>query len=149
MGYINADDLNREKFIRIDNEIYFRTGDYGKMLSTGDIEFLGRRDNQVKVRGKRISLAEIENALISNFPITDSAVLLLMHNGNEKIVAFVTSKHQQSEDIEGMIKRGIGAFLPQKMLPDMLILVPKLPTNLNGKIDKSILQINFINKVYE
>ncbi|MSU55269.1 MAG: amino acid adenylation domain-containing protein [Candidatus Taylorbacteria bacterium] len=149
LGYINAPELNKEKFVKINTEMYFRTGDYGKYLSTGDIEFLGRKDNQVKYRGKRISLAEIENVLVTHFSISDSAIILFENSDHEDLAAFVVSKDNSQESLKSTLKENISKYLPDYMLPDRYFFVDKLPTNLNGKVDKKILLNDLINKVYE
>lgn len=148
LGYINAPELNKEKFVKIKNEIYFRTGDYGRELSTGDIEFLGRKDNQVKYKGKRISLAEIENALVAHFPVSDSAVVLFENNGQEDLIAFVVVKNNLQELSGVDLNKNIIRYLPSYMLPDKYFFISQLPTNLNGKVDKKVLLNDLINKVY-
>lgn len=148
-GYINAPTLNSEKFIIINNKNYFRTGDYGRELSTGDIEFIGRRDNQVKFRGKRISLAEIENVLITHFPISDSAVLLFENNNKAELISFIVPRRKEKKNLQNNIRELITKYLPSYMLPDKYFFISKLPTNLSGKIDKKVLLNKLINKDYE
>lgn len=138
-GYVDAVELNQIKFIsNIPGRSgrYYRTGDAGKLLTSGDIEFLGREDGQVKFRGKRISLVEIENALITYFPISDSAVVLMEEDNIEHLVAFITPKNGA---ILASLQKQLSNYIPEYMLPQTYITLPALPTNLNGKIDKKVL----------
>lgn len=141
LGYINAPELNKEKFVHLPERggVYFRTGDYGKMLSTGDIEFLGRNDGQVKFKGKRISLTEIENTLVKNYAISE-AVALIDNGINERLIAFIVMNPSSKGDIIQELKNTLRIHLPDYMIPSEYIVVTKLPLNLNGKIDRNRLK---------
>lgn len=146
-GYINRDELSKKAFVYIsqldsktgktETRKIYRTGDFGRELSTGDIEFLGRVDHQVKIRGYRIELGEIENCLLQYQKISGVAVIV-RHSGDHKVlIAFFTCKSFISE-------KGIRSFLSKKlphyMLPSKLIKLENFPLTSNGKIDREYLK---------
>jgi amino acid adenylation domain-containing protein len=141
LGYVNAPTLNKEKFVHIPerNGVYFKTGDYGKILSTGDIEFIGRHDGQVKFKGKRISLTEIENTLITHYAISE-AVALIEDEKSQSLIVFIVADQLRKEVILENLKNTLPMHLPEYMIPDQYVVVSKLPTNLNGKIDRNRLK---------
>jgi tyrocidine synthetase-3 len=140
-GYLNKPELTAEKFT--DNpfkkgEKIYRTGDLGKWLSDGNIEFVGRKDDQIKVRGYRVELGEIENALYA-YPSIKSAVVLVKHHHHEKeLIAYFTAE----EDVHASALRAhLKQILPSYMIPTHFILLDELPLNTNGKVDKTKLLV--------
>ena len=128
-GYLNNEDLTSQKYITIDNELMYKSGDLGKWTKEGRIKFLGRRDEQVKIRGLRIELKEIETCIKRIEGINETAVLV----NNNRIYAFYSS----NENINiNFIKSYISEFLPVYMLPSKYIKVEEMPVNINGKLDK-------------
>ncbi len=98
-GYLNAKELTDKKFIYLDSigKYIYKTGDKGRFVSGGDIEFLGRIDNQVKVNGHRIELGEIESALNELTGVKESCVVHYKDMGKERLAAFlVKEKHEPS-----------------------------------------------------
>lgn len=136
-GYLNKEELTKEKFIEhpfIKGELLYKTGDIGKWLPSGDIEFIGRKDNQVKIRGHRIELGEIENALLKLENI-DNATVLIRKNVNEEkelIAYLVTPKKYSVSELRVLLKD----LLSDYMLPSYFVQLDKFPLNSNGKIDK-------------
>ncbi|WP_034328484.1 non-ribosomal peptide synthase/polyketide synthase [Alkaliphilus transvaalensis] len=138
--YLNRPELSKEKFI--DNPVkkeekIYRTGDLARWLPDGNIEFLGRIDNQVKFRGYRIELGEIEGQLIGHHLI-DEAVVLMRENqeGVKFLCGYVVSNGQLSTK---EIKTYLGQSLPEYMIPAIILQVDTMPLTPNGKIDRKAL----------
>jgi amino acid adenylation domain-containing protein len=136
-GYVADKELNSEKFIKnpfADGKLY-RSGDYGRINEHGNIEFLGRIDQQVKINGFRIELAEIENKIRSFKKIQDVFVSVLDRGSSLKqIVAYC--KTTEIID-ERKLRIDLSKSLPAYMIPTYFIFLEELPLNINGKVDKS------------
>lgn len=135
-GYVNLTALTEEKFVKNPFGLgkMYRTGDYGRWLPDGNIEFIGREDDQIEIRGYRIELSEIESILRQQATIKDCAVISKMDSDNEKyICAFVVGDGDLHID---EIKKSLGNLLPDYMIPSYIIKIDKIPINRNGKIDK-------------
>lgn len=136
-GYVGRDDLTAEKFICLpqkpDFRIY-RTGDMGRYLTGGDLEYLGRTDNQVKIRGHRIELEEIEMQLNQFDGIKQSVVIVLEIGETDKILeAFYTSDSAlEQKDISDYLS----LKLPEYMIPTIFKHVESFIQTANGKIDR-------------
>jgi amino acid adenylation domain-containing protein len=143
-GYLNRPDLTAEKFIAnpFDPEVapkIYRTGDLVRMLEDGNIEFLGRIDDQVKISGYRIELGEIESCIRSHESIRDAAVLLKVNElGDKTIVAYVQPT-QQSTFALGDLQAHIREYLPAYMMPSVILVLPMLPLTSGNKIDRRAL----------
>lgn len=132
-GYLNLKKLNKEKFVKEGDHIWYRSGDLGLMHPNGDIDYCGRIDNQVKIRGYRIELNEILNA-IENITNVESAFVTVKNGNtdlNKEIIAYF--KGYISKD---KINQNLQKLLPSYMIPSQIIKVKEFPTTLNGKIDK-------------
>ncbi|KIQ59369.1 condensation domain-containing protein, partial [Pseudomonas fluorescens] len=114
----------------IDGDRLYRTGDRCRFLADGNVEYLGRLDHQVKLRGQRIELGEIDAALL-NLPAITAACTLVIDN---RLVAFYSSATAQS-GLDSLL----AAELPAYMVPAVWVQVPALPLNSNGKIDRKAL----------
>ena len=142
LGYYEAPELTREVFIQnpFNNDpadLIYRTGDYGRLLEDGSVEFLGRRDQQVKVRGVRVELGEIENLLRSNDAVADVAVVDRDDpEGNKFLVAYVTLSNGTGSE---SLRSYLAERLPETMLPSAIVELDQLPRTLNGKIDRKAL----------
>lgn len=140
-GYINEELLTNKKFIFHSNAkdgLMYRTGDFGRWLSNGCIEFWGRIDDQVKIRGHRIELGEIESAIQSYSGINAAAVLVRESNDVKAIVAYIVSNQIfEKEKIEEYLRER----LPQYMIPGYWISLDELPLSANGKVDKKQLAL--------
>jgi amino acid adenylation domain-containing protein len=121
-GYLNRPELTAQKFA---GGVY-RTGDRGRLLADGSIEFCGRVDHQVKVNGYRVELGEIEAALREH--VRDAVVLLR----EDRLVAFV------APDAPGLRER-LKLRLPAYMVPSVFVPMERLPLNANGKVDRQAL----------
>lgn len=113
----------------------YRTGDLARYRADGCIEFLGRQDRQVKLRGFRIELHEIEAALLRHPAVRQAAVVLDTHAlGEQRLVAYVALLHG-STDTPRDLREFLQRALPHYMLPAVIMLLESLPLSANGKID--------------
>ena len=136
-GYINSPEMTQERF-DLKNRIY-RTGDLAKWLPDGNILFVGRNDNQVKYRGYRIDLGEIEHSIKNIDSIKNCSVMLDTQNTeNPVLVAFVVKKDFTDVN-EQVIRETLSVSLPHYMIPNQFVFLDKFPITPNGKIDKKAL----------
>lgn len=141
-GYQNRAELTRERFLddpfRPGNRIY-RTGDLARLLPDGNIEWLGRTDQQVKLRGFRVELGEIEAKLREHEAIAECVLLLREDTpGEKRLVAYcVLSGTPAVADQE--LKDFLRATLPEFMIPAAFVYLSRLPLTPNGKIDRRTL----------
>ena len=133
-GYLNRPELTAEKFA---GGVY-RTGDRGRALPDGSIEFCGRVDHQVKLHGYRVELGEIEAALRSHEKVRDAVVLLR----EDQLVAWVAPNEVDQRTLREYLK----ARLPQYMVPSAFGLMERLPLTPNGKVDRQALAAFAVQK---
>jgi amino acid adenylation domain-containing protein/thioester reductase-like protein len=134
-GYLNNPELTRDKFIQNpfnSNEKIYKTGDLARWLSDGNIEFLGRIDQQIKIHGYRIELGEIESRLLNHRLIKEAVVINIADN----LYAYVVPKGELKI---AQIKKYLSTKLPKYMIPAYYIKCNKIPLTANGKIDKNTL----------
>ncbi|MFC9545232.1 amino acid adenylation domain-containing protein [Streptomyces sp. NPDC056956] len=113
----------------------YRTGDVVRYLPGGELEFLGRRDHQVKIRGQRIELGEVENALRALPEVTDAVVLDRPHpSGATALVGYVVGGVDTAD-----LRAGLTRALPEAMIPSVLIRLDAMPLTANGKVDRAAL----------
>ncbi|WP_173965704.1 non-ribosomal peptide synthetase, partial [Flavobacterium collinsii] len=139
-GYLNQEELTREKFIENpfkEGDRIYKTGDLARWLPDGNLEFIGRKDNQVKIRGYRIELGEIENVLSSVRGISQCCVLAKEDsNDNKRLVGYVV--------VEGKLDRAalqeqLKLSLPEYMIPMIWVELEEMPLTSNGKLDRKAL----------
>ncbi len=139
-GYLNPNEALKERFIHSpfeEGDILYKTGDYAKLNEDGNIQYVCRIDNQVKIRGIRIEIEAIINILKANNKINDVCVLVKNDNGNKYLTAYVIKNSKVSkEDLMDYAKEN----LPDYMMPSKYIFVDSFPLNVNGKIDFSKLK---------
>ncbi|HTF27513.1 MAG TPA: amino acid adenylation domain-containing protein, partial [Flavitalea sp.] len=144
-GYLNRDTLNKERFLsdlfsKTPGAKMYRTGDLGKFLPNGDIQCLGRIDEQIKVRGYRIEPGEIEYCLSKLSSVSQSVVVSREDSpGDQRLVAYVMLSPHVNEDIDHLIgqwKQAIKNFMPAYMCPGDFVILDKIPMTPNGKVDK-------------
>ncbi|SHL03955.1 non-ribosomal peptide synthetase [Flavobacterium chilense] len=137
-GYLNRPEINAERFIPCpfdENEKMYRTGDLARFMPSGELEYLGRIDDQVKVRGYRIELDEIKKQIDSFQSVAQSAItLVLMPDGDKSIASYVAFKDNSTIND---LKLHLSAKLPEYMIPAFIIQMDELPINANGKLDKT------------
>jgi acyl carrier protein len=116
----------------------FRTGDFGRYLPNGEIEFLGRTDQQVKVRGFRVELTEIEAMLRRSVYVHESVVITDGNDDRTRIVAYVVKQDGVAVD-SGNLRSYLAKHLPEYMVPVGFVFLDKLPLTPAGKLDRSAL----------
>ncbi|MCK4258349.1 MAG: amino acid adenylation domain-containing protein [Halanaerobiales bacterium] len=143
-GYFNNPKLTEQKFIpnpfnQDPNDLIYRTGDLGRLLLDGNIEFIGRADRQIKIRGIRVELSEIENLLLSHQLVKTAYVLNReIKERNNVLVAYIVSNGDVDTKVS-IFRDYLAQKLPDYMLPQHFILLDHLPLNLNGKVDQNLL----------
>jgi amino acid adenylation domain-containing protein len=142
LGYYGDAALTTEKFVvnpftRAEGDICYRTGDLGTYLADGSVMFRGRGDSQVKIRGHRIELAEIEGSITRHPRIKQCVVLADSDRSNVKLVACCVST-QPVSSVE--LREHVGQQLPDYMVPALFVFVDSIALTPNGKIDKRALQ---------
>ena len=143
-GYIARPDLTAERFVPdpfadAPGARLYRTGDLARRRADGTLEFLGRIDHQVKVRGFRIELGEIESVLCAA-PGVGEAVAIVREDapGDRRIVAYVVPEGEEVPVASGL-RTFLKERLPEPMIPSAFVLLPALPLNPNGKVDRKAL----------
>ncbi len=138
-GYMNRADLTNEKFIPNPNQansLMYKTGDLARWMPDGNIDFIGRKDSQIKLRGYRIELGEIEHALQTEESINHAVVLIKELAEEKSIVAYITGKEILLEDI----RSNLSTKLPAYMIPSHYMILESIPLTPNGKTDKKQLE---------
>lgn len=137
-GYVNDKKTTRERFFTHpeDGQRLYCTGDLGRYLPGAEIEFLGREDNQIKIKGHRIELGEIESALLKHTAVATAAVVAPGSNENKTLLGFVETSPDLSVQ-ESELVDFLSQYLPAYMIPSHLEIVDALPLTLNGKIDRN------------
>jgi len=136
-GYLNNPQQTAERFI--DNPLLpdrkmYRTGDVGRWLPEGTLEYVGRNDEQVKFHGYRLELNEVRSLLNQHSQVRDSVVLLLKdNNGNDVLVAYYVSNQELDT---GALRAILGRHLTEETIPNFFVHLTELPLNSNGKIDR-------------
>lgn len=137
-GYFNDLKLTQEKFIYFNSERVYRTGDFGYYSDDGNIVFAGRKDNQVKIRGHRVELTEIEYA-IYKCPHVDKSIVLVPNNlGAEQcLVAYYSTL--DGNEITNELRSHLSTLVPDYMIPQFFVHLKSFPLTPNGKIDRASL----------
>jgi amino acid adenylation domain-containing protein len=135
-GYLNRPELTAERFLRLpalDEGVLYRTGDMARWRPDGMLDTLGRRDTQVKLRGQRIELEEIEAGLRTHPALHDAACAVR----RDRIVAFVVAREGQAVPGIAALRAHLAPLLPEGMLPAVAVPLPALPLSANGKLDRA------------
>jgi amino acid adenylation domain-containing protein len=142
LGYLGSPELTAERFRTgaagdPAGERTFRTGDIGRWTAAGQLEFLGRNDRQIKLRGYRIELEEIESVLRQHPDVRDAAVILRDDRPavGPRLVAYLASGEASHASVPGFLRDRLPAY----MLPDQVLRLPALPRTPNGKLDRAAL----------
>lgn len=152
-GYLNRDELTAEKFVV--NPFYdaddpasskrlYRTGDLARWITSGKLEFLGRMDHQIKIRGFRVELGEIENTLREHEYVKDALVVDFdFAEGDKRLICYYVSESEFSEIGAESVVESVRAHLknrvPDYMLPGAFVALDAMPLTTNGKIDRKSL----------
>ena len=136
LGYIGDQDSDR--FVVDSGTRWFRTGDHGLLTESGKLEFRGRRDHQVKIRGFRVEIGDVEHA-ITALPVIEEAAVFAIEkpSGDRQLMAVVTTINVTDVIDQIGILEALQAVLPPWMLPQRIRIVSSIPSNGNGKIDRS------------
>ena len=149
-GYLNRDEENGNAFFDnpfdYDNESenkndatysrIYATGDIVRFLPDGTLGIVGRRDSQVKIRGNRVELTEVESVIRSMDDIEDITVQLANNNGNNELIAYIVTKGDLKEDPIDHVRQYVSNRKPEYMVPSYVIVLDEIPLNINGKVDK-------------
>jgi amino acid adenylation domain-containing protein len=145
-GYWQRPELTAERFLDdpfVQGNRIYRTGDIARFLPDGNLEFLGRADFQIKLRGYRIEVGEIETALERQADVAQAVVAArdfkqAGHMGDKRLVAYVVPKGAADVSI-ARLRAALAAALPDYMVPSHFVLLDSLPFTANGKIDRNAL----------
>ncbi|MET0400866.1 MAG: amino acid adenylation domain-containing protein, partial [Cystobacter sp.] len=143
-GYLSRPDLTAERFVpnpfsSEPGARLYRTGDLARWSPTGVLDFLGRQDNQVKVRGYRIELAEVEAALLRHASVREAvAVVREDSSGDKRLVVYAVPQPGQQLDA-ATLRAFLQERLPEYMLPTALVALQALPLTANAKVDRKAL----------
>ena len=151
-GYLDRPSLTAERFIAdpfgTGGRLY-RTGDLVRWNKEGQLDYLGRIDHQVKIRGFRIELGEIEAQLLAQAHVREAVVVAQQGPGGARLLAYISAQSQQPIDT-AHLREQISQHLPDYMVPSTLIVLPTLPLNANGKVDRKALpEPDFSASVFE
>lgn len=151
IGYLGRADLTSTRFVAdpyANGQRIYRTGDVVRWLGSGDVEYLGRADDQIKIRGQRIELGEIETLLLAQPEVANAVVHALVlgqsigaaNEDNRQLVAYLVLVDGASLYSEA-IKARLQQYLPAHMVPVAYVELAQLPLSANGKLDRKALPI--------
>lgn len=158
-GYLDDPELTDKKFFEhpsIGNKRVYRTGDFGRWSSNGELQFIGRIDDQIKIRGNRVEIGEIVSFLAGQEEV-EKSVVIAENTGEargKKLIAFVVkcSECNAREDVSVSLRKKISRYLPDYMLPADILVVDNIPLTENGKSDRNeLLRIyyDYLNNLSE
>ncbi|WP_282778393.1 non-ribosomal peptide synthase/polyketide synthase [Nocardia sp. CC201C] len=143
-GYLNRFGLTAARFVADPygepGALAYRSGDLARWTAAGDIEYLGRADQQVNLRGFRIELGEIEAALLAEPGVREAAVVVRRDEGVDeaRIVGYVVPAGEGEPEVPAL-RQAVARRLPEHMIPAALVAVERIPLTVNGKLDKAAL----------
>ena len=149
MGYLGNPEKTKAAFITLNGMRAYRTGDLARVNGDGNIEFFGRLDNQVKLRGLRVELGEIEKA-INSYPGISTAIVIVKNSpeGDYLVAYYVASTQIDKDDLTSHISKTLTPY----MIPKAMMQLEKLPLTANGKVDKKNLpevQVSEVKKEFK
>ncbi|MCQ1531141.1 amino acid adenylation domain-containing protein [Lutispora saccharofermentans] len=135
-GYINKPDLTKERFVVnpfVENEVMYKTGDIARYLNNGDIEYIGRADNQLKLRGYRIELNEIQVSILECKNVRQAVVIAKEgRDGNKYLCAYIVP---DTNFVLYELKDRLNSSLPEYMIPSNYVCLEEIPLTINRKVD--------------
>lgn len=144
-GYLNRPELTAERFLphpcsSVPGARIYRTGDLGRYLPDGNLDCLGRTDHQVKVRGYRVELGEVESVL-GKFPAVGQACVIARNtNRGAQLVAYLVAADEEQKSIPvSELREHLSRYLPEYMVPAAYVWLKELPLTANGKVDRKAL----------
>ena len=144
-GYLGRPELTAERFIphpfsREPGARLYRTGDLARFLPDGNIEFLGRLDHQVKIRGMRIELGEIDALLSAHAGVVDCVTVVREDKpGDPRLIAYVVARPGQKAPTRGELHQFLSESVPEYMIPSAFVPLAALPLTHSGKLDRTAL----------
>ena len=145
-GYLNRPELTAAQFVphpfsRVGGERLYRTGDQARWLDSKELEFLGRKDHQVNLRGIRIELGEVEAVLVQYWAVQE-AVAEIRSNGTheQQLVAYIVAEEGVAPT-KAELRTYLREKLPQYMIPTAFVTLPSLPLTASGKLDRAALPV--------
>ncbi|SEN52002.1 amino acid adenylation domain-containing protein [Nitrosospira multiformis] len=154
-GYLDRPGLTADRFVADpfvpDGSRLYRTGDRVRWRNEDNgaqLEYLGRLDHQVKLRGFRVELGEIEGQLLAHPGVREAAVVAQESCNGMRLIAYVASHHGVTLNAS-MLKTALAAVLPDYMLPGSFVLLDRLPLNPNGKVDRQALPLPLAEQIDE
>lgn len=142
-SYMNNEEESKKRYITFNREKIYKTGDICRRNQEGNIEYLSRVDDQIKIRGFRVELAEIEKTVLQNKNIKNCAVVAVESKLKNKVLKCFISLKKEEKDNEKYIeklKEMLKKKLPEYMIPKEIKVLNELPLSPNGKIDKKCLK---------
>jgi amino acid adenylation domain-containing protein/non-ribosomal peptide synthase protein (TIGR01720 family) len=137
-GYWRRPELTAERYVPNPygppGERMYCSGDLARWMEDGNLEFFGRADSQIKIRGFRVELGEIEVALLQHGGVRNCAVLMKTSASGKRLVAYISGEATAEE-----LKNYLKAKLPEYMVPGVYVMLPELPLSTNGKVDRRAL----------
>ncbi|MCA6092028.1 amino acid adenylation domain-containing protein [Streptomyces sp. SCA3-4] len=135
-GYLGNPQLTEERFVTIDGERYYRTGDRVSLDAEGLVHFHGRIDDQVKIRGHRVEVKEVEAVLMACPGVLDACVVVASDEAGKHLLGYaVLADGVRAHDVDA----ALAERLPDYLRPERLVVLERLPLNANGKVDKAAL----------
>lgn len=144
-GYLYRPDLTASRFVANPfqlGEVMYRTGDLMRWTNEGQLEFIGRTDHQIKIRGFRVELGEIEDTLTALPEVSLAVVIAKPHGATHQLIGYCSVNDPQlrnSADLSTRLMAELARRLPDYMVPALLVILPELPLSVNGKIDRNAL----------
>ncbi|MFH8787013.1 amino acid adenylation domain-containing protein [Streptomyces roseoverticillatus] len=139
-GYLHRPDLTADRFRTSGGRRWYRTGDLARRLPDGALEYLGRNDQQVKIRGHRVELAEVEEALRAAAAVQDAAAAVTRDpDGTAMLVALVVAADGDAFSVAAL-RRHARATVPAQLVPNRFVRVDTLPLTPSGKLDRRAVQ---------
>jgi amino acid adenylation domain-containing protein len=142
-GYLQRPELTAERFVphpygRDGGERLYRTGDLVRYLADGNLDYIGRSDQQVKIRGNRIELGEVEVVLEKHEAVAEAVVEAHDEDGQKRLVAYVVAVKEAAPEVTEL-RTFLQERLPAYMIPSAFVLLPQWPLTANGKLDRKAL----------
>ncbi|MGW8785595.1 amino acid adenylation domain-containing protein [Heyndrickxia sporothermodurans] len=143
-GYLNDKEQTDRVFIQNPlhsqyKDIVYKTGDLAYYLPDGNVVLKGRSDNQIKFRGVRVELSEIEAYLLKKPKVDEAVVVLRTIDNQDELVCFITAEIPLQPD---EVKKHLSGYLPAVLIPQIIIQVDSMPLNTNGKVDRNALELS-------
>lgn len=138
LGYYGRGEETRKKFTEFEGIRIYRTGDLGHLTEDGRLIYHGRCDRQIKLRGLRIELSEIESVMLAEPGVGQAACLVKKTKNSEHLVGFYTCP--ENKDIDGALKAHMKRHLTEYMVPELLVRLPEMPQTPGGKLDTRALE---------